>query len=95
MQESPACCRLRKWPTRCHLTGRGSQVMSLEPFRAALGRVAGFWRELASSGHAIASIDVGGGLGVCYRLGSDHPVDVHDYVAVIREALEVLDRGQA
>jgi len=69
----------------------GSQILSLDPFRAALDQVAGFWRELASSGHAIASIDVGGGLGVCYRLGSDNPVDVHDYVAVIREALAGFD----
>lgn len=65
----------------------GSQILSLEPLRIALQRVARFWRELALAGHAIASIDVGGGLGVCYRAQRDHPVAVSDYVAAIRDAL--------
>ncbi|WP_430391433.1 diaminopimelate decarboxylase [Dyella sp. 20L07] len=65
----------------------GSQILSLTPFREALRRVAAFWRELEASGHRIASIDVGGGLGVCYREGQDHPVAAADYVAVIRNAL--------
>ncbi|MGN6192832.1 MAG: diaminopimelate decarboxylase family protein, partial [Rhodanobacteraceae bacterium] len=43
----------------------GSQMLSLDPIRAALRRVAEFWRELAGAGHTIRSIDVGGGLGVC------------------------------
>ena len=64
----------------------GSQILSLEPFRAALGRTAQFWRELVSTGHAIDTLDVGGGMGVCYRAGHDVPVRVSDYVDVIREA---------
>ena len=64
----------------------GSQILSLEPFRVALQRLARFWRELALSGHAISSIDVGGGLGVCYR-ADDHPIAAVHYVRVIREAL--------
>ncbi len=65
----------------------GSQILSLEPFRLALQRLAAFWRELEQAGHRINSIDVGGGLGVCYRAGVDHPVAPADYVAVIRDAL--------
>jgi diaminopimelate decarboxylase len=65
----------------------GSQILSVEPFRQALQRVATFWRELAAGGHALGSIDVGGGLGVCYRAGHDHPVAPADYVGVIRETL--------
>ncbi len=65
----------------------GSQMLSLDPIRLALQRVATFWRELASDGHAINSIDVGGGLGVCYRAGYDRPVCVKDYAEVIRVAL--------
>ncbi|MGH8184106.1 MAG: diaminopimelate decarboxylase [Rhodanobacteraceae bacterium] len=64
----------------------GSQMLSLDPIRAALRRTADFWRELAAAGHAIHSIDVGGGLGVCYHAGRDHPVAIEDYVGVIREA---------
>jgi diaminopimelate decarboxylase len=65
----------------------GSQMLSLDPIRLALQRVADFWRELAASGHEIDSIDVGGGLGVCYRDGRDQPVSVKDYADVIRNAL--------
>jgi diaminopimelate decarboxylase len=64
----------------------GSQILSLEPYRQALARVAGFWRELVQARHPVNSIDVGGGLGVSYRAGVDHPIAAADYVAVIREA---------
>jgi diaminopimelate decarboxylase len=65
----------------------GSQILSLQPYRLALARVAEFWRELEQAGHPIASIDVGGGLGVRYRAEDDPPIAAADYVAVIREAL--------
>jgi len=64
----------------------GSQLLSLDPVREALQRMAAFWKELEAAGHAIASIDVGGGLGVRYREGEQAP-DAHDYVALIRKAL--------
>ncbi len=62
----------------------GSQMLSLDPIRTALQRVADFWRELTAAGHAITTIDVGGGLGVCYRAGFDRAVDIDDYADVIR-----------
>lgn len=65
----------------------GSQILSLEPVRQALQRMAGFWRELEAAGHAIASIDVGGGLGVRYREG-ERPIEADAYVAEIRHALD-------
>jgi diaminopimelate decarboxylase len=68
----------------------GSQILSLDPIRLALLRVAGFWRELVSAGHGISSIDVGGGLGVCYRDGDD-PVSIADYAEVIRATLGGFD----
>jgi diaminopimelate decarboxylase len=69
----------------------GSQMLSLDPIRAALQRVADFWRELVGAEHAIRSIDVGGGLGVCYRAGHDHPVSINDYAGAIRDALAGFD----
>lgn len=69
----------------------GSQILDLQPFRLALHRVAAFWRELVQAGHPVASIDVGGGLGVCYRAGHDQPVTAADYGGVIREALAGFD----
>jgi len=65
----------------------GSQILDLTPFRLALNRVAAFWRELVLAGHPVASIDVGGGLGVRYRAGQDQPIAASDYASVIREAL--------
>ncbi len=64
----------------------GSQLLDLAPVEEALARLAGFWRELEAAGHAIASIDVGGGLGVRYREGENAP-DAVRYAALIRVAL--------
>jgi diaminopimelate decarboxylase len=44
----------------------GSQITSLEPFRRAFGRLAGFVGELRRAGIAIHYLDAGGGLGVRY-----------------------------
>ncbi|HEY7886736.1 MAG TPA: diaminopimelate decarboxylase [Steroidobacteraceae bacterium] len=66
----------------------GSQMLCLDPIQLALQRVAALWRELTSSGYAINSIDVGGGLGVRYRDGQDQPVSVQDYAEVIRKTLD-------
>ena len=64
----------------------GSQILDIEGYRAAFERVAGFWRELASSGTRIETIDVGGGLGVAYQWDRDRPIRLDDYVDVIRAA---------
>ena len=65
----------------------GSQLLEVEPYRLAFARVAAFWRELIEGGNPIASIDIGGGLGVCYRAQHDAPIDVADYIAAARTAL--------
>ena len=49
----------------------GSQIRSVEPFGAALERVAGLVRELRTDGLKIRYIDAGGGLGIDYHLGED------------------------
>lgn len=64
----------------------GSQITELGPFRLMLGRLASLARELTAAGHAIETIDVGGGLGVAYR-PEDRPVDVTDYAQALREGL--------
>jgi diaminopimelate decarboxylase len=64
----------------------GSQILALEPFADAFAQVAAFARELAQHGHQIASIDVGGGLGVCYRHGNDEAITPAAYAGVLRHA---------
>jgi diaminopimelate decarboxylase len=44
----------------------GSQVLSLTPYRQALGRLAEYVRDLASAGVKLRYLDIGGGLGVRY-----------------------------
>ena len=44
----------------------GSQITSLEPFRRAVGRLAGYGGELRRGGIELRYLDVGGGLGVQY-----------------------------
>ncbi len=46
----------------------GSQITELAPFRAAFARVAGLIAQLRQDGHRIRRADLGGGLGVPYRL---------------------------
>ena len=44
----------------------GSQITSLDPFRRAVGRLAGYAGELRRAGIDVRYLDVGGGLGVRY-----------------------------
>ena len=44
----------------------GSQIVSLDPFRRAFSRIAGYVRELRRTGIQLDYLDLGGGLGVRY-----------------------------
>jgi diaminopimelate decarboxylase len=63
----------------------GSQITDLEPFDAAFALLAGFVRDLREDGHPIDHLDLGGGLGVPYRVGEDaasyHP---ERYAAIVK-----------
>ncbi len=59
----------------CHI---GSQILVLEPFLEALEKLLGLAERLRRHGLAIRFLDLGGGLGVPYRLGETGP-DVADY----------------
>ena len=45
----------------------GSQILSLEPYRAAFARLADLVRALRAEGHPVRVVDCGGGLGIPYR----------------------------
>jgi diaminopimelate decarboxylase len=65
----------------------GSQIRSVDPFGAALARVASLVGELRSDGIDIRYVDTGGGLGVEYRNGAFHPDrEVRAYATAIRKA---------
>jgi diaminopimelate decarboxylase len=51
----------------------GSQIRAVEPFAAALGRVAALVAELRKDGHDIRYVDAGGGLGIDYNDPATEP----------------------
>lgn len=69
----------------------GSQITELGPFRAAFKRVADLIAELRADGHRIVRADLGGGLGVPYRLDNTPPPEPDAYGEVIAAATRGLD----
>jgi diaminopimelate decarboxylase len=68
----------------------GSQIMRVEPMRAAWEKVVALTRRLRDRGFAIQRVDFGGGLGVPYKDGED-PDSPMLYARQVREALGNLD----
>jgi diaminopimelate decarboxylase len=58
----------------------GSQILTLAPYRRALSRLAGMFRELGRAGIVLRYLDCGGGLGIRYT-GEQPP----DFAAYARE----------
>lgn len=58
----------------------GSQIGTMQPYRAAYGRVAGLVRALREAGLAVPAVDCGGGLGIAYR---DEPVALPAALAAV------------
>ncbi|WP_421997609.1 diaminopimelate decarboxylase [Reyranella sp.] len=59
----------------------GSQLTSLEPYRAAIVRVRELIGQLREDGHRIERFDIGGGLGIVYA--AEKPPAVGDFVALV------------
>jgi diaminopimelate decarboxylase len=70
----------------------GSQILSVEPFMAAMKRVADLVRELQNSGHEIRYVDAGGGLGISYspQTEFDFEARASDYSHALLQGLEGL-----
>ncbi len=58
----------------CHI---GSQITRTAPFKAALSKVGGLYKELKAQGHALRYLDIGGGLGITYT--SETPPSPEEY----------------
>jgi diaminopimelate decarboxylase len=66
----------------------GSQILSADPFGAAIERVSKLVQQLGREGIALASIDAGGGLGIDYHAGIfDAAAKVQEYAAALEQAL--------
>ncbi len=59
----------------------GSQLTSLEPYRAAIVRVRELIGQLRADGHRIDRFDIGGGLGIVYA--DEKPPSIAEFMAVV------------
>ncbi|TDG15293.1 diaminopimelate decarboxylase [Seongchinamella unica] len=66
----------------CHI---GSQLTQISPFIDALKRLLALVDDLADQGIVLHHLDLGGGLGVCYR--DEQPPSIGDYIAAVRAEL--------
>jgi diaminopimelate decarboxylase len=64
----------------------GSQITELEPFDDAFALLSDFVRTLRADGHAIAHVDLGGGLGIPYREDNEPPPHPDAYAAIVKRA---------
>ncbi|MBV9841654.1 MAG: diaminopimelate decarboxylase [Sphingomonadaceae bacterium] len=64
----------------------GSQLTDLTPLEAAFGRIGALIAELRAAGHAIATADLGGGLGVPYDPSQPAPPPPALYGAMVAKA---------
>jgi diaminopimelate decarboxylase len=71
----------------CHI---GSQITDLEPLRTAFSLMRGLVEQLRTSGLTVATLDLGGGLGVPYFNQPDPPSPA-DFAAVAAQAAGGLD----
>lgn len=67
----------------------GSQLTSVEPYRAAFDRLGALARKLIAGGHALKRLDLGGGLGVAYR-DDEAAFDIAAYADAVRRTVAPL-----
>lgn len=66
----------------CHI---GSQITELSPLTDALGEVLQLVDDLEREGITLDHIDLGGGLGVCYK--DEQPIAVEDYASAVLQTM--------
>jgi diaminopimelate decarboxylase len=66
----------------------GSQIVSLEPFRRAFERIAGYVQELRAAGILLRYLDFGGGLGVRYT--NESIASREEYARMVAEVVRPL-----
>jgi diaminopimelate decarboxylase len=70
----------------------GSQILSIDPFMAAMERVADLVRQLRGAGHKIRYVDAGGGLGISYspQAEFDFSTRATEYAKALLTGLQAL-----
>ena len=65
----------------------GSQITALQPFDDAFALLAGLAGALRADGHSIEHVDLGGGLGIPYRVDNDPPPLPDAYAEIVRKRM--------
>ncbi|CAG0959093.1 MAG: diaminopimelate decarboxylase [Rhizobiaceae bacterium] len=65
----------------------GSQITALQPFDDAFALLAELVAALRADGHAIEHVDLGGGLGIPYRVDNDPPPLPDAYAEIVRKRM--------
>lgn len=98
----PLCQKIKTMPNLkligigCHI---GSQLTDLEPFLEAADCLLQLIEKITAEGIKLQHIDIGGGLGICYR--DETPPAIKDYADAIRKKLDkcpleiILEPGRA
>jgi len=68
----------------------GSQITELQPFDDAFALLAELVETLRGDGHDIAHVDLGGGLGIPYRVDNDPPPLPDAYAAIVHRRVKKL-----
>ena len=63
----------------------GSQITDLEPFDDAFALLSELVGELRADGYALEHVDLGGGLGIPYRIDNDPPPLPDAYAAIVKK----------
>lgn len=66
----------------------GSQITSIEPFKAAFGKVADMVKNLRSKGFNISRVDLGGGIGVKYS--DENTISIKEYADIVIDLFKPL-----
>ena len=69
----------------------GSQITALQPFDDAFALLTELVTTLRADGHAIEHVDLGGGLGIPYRMDNDPPPLPDAYAEVVKKHVRNLD----
>src|SRR5690606_27837939 len=67
----------------------GSQITSLEPFKAAFLKIRELCLELRKEGFVIENLDFGGGIGISYN--DENPLVIAEYGKMVKEIIKDLN----
>ncbi len=79
-KEALGCTHIRPVGIHCHI---GSQILDLEPFRKAAEVMMRIVADLVAMGIELEFIDLGGGLGIPYRHGTEMAPGPAEYAAAV------------